>query len=124
MDQMSPDSTETRTLLTQACAGDRHAVEHLFTRHAADLHQFVSLRLGTELRARIDPSDVVQEAQLDAFRRLPDYLKRRPMPFRTWLRRTAYERILMTRRHHLGARRRALGREIALPDRSSHLLAK
>jgi hypothetical protein len=38
------------------------------------------------LRPRVDPSDVVQEAQLDAFRRLADYLQRRPVPFRLWLR--------------------------------------
>jgi RNA polymerase sigma-70 factor (ECF subfamily) len=46
------------------------------------------------------------------------------MPFRTWLQRTAYERIIMARRRHLEAGRRSLNREIALPDRSSHVLAK
>jgi RNA polymerase sigma-70 factor (ECF subfamily) len=119
-----PDSTETRRLLGQARAGDRAAFEQLFARHRAELRRFVALRLGGRLRARVDPSDVVQETQLDAFRRLPDFLEREPMPFHLWIRRTAYERLLMLRRQHVHAQRRAAGREVALPDRSSLLLAQ
>ena len=48
----------------------------------------------------------------------------RPMPFRLWLRKTAYERLLMIQRHHVDAQRRAVGREVALPDRSSLLVAR
>jgi RNA polymerase sigma-70 factor (ECF subfamily) len=46
------------------------------------------------------------------------------MPFRLWLRKTAYERLLMLRRQHRGAARRAVGREAQLPDRSSLVLAQ
>jgi RNA polymerase sigma-70 factor (ECF subfamily) len=59
---------------------------------------------------------------MEAHRRLDDYLARRPMPFRLWLRKTAYERLRMLRRRHLGAGRRAVGRE-ALPEASSAGLA-
>jgi RNA polymerase sigma factor (sigma-70 family) len=45
------------------------------------------------------------------------------MPFRTWLWKTAYERLLKTRRHH-GRARRDTGREVPWPDRSSLLLAR
>jgi RNA polymerase sigma-70 factor (ECF subfamily) len=76
------------------------------------------------MRGRVDASDVVQEAQLEAFRRLPDFLERRPMPFHVWLRKTAYERLLMARRQHVAAGQRALGREVPLPDRSSLLFAE
>jgi RNA polymerase sigma-70 factor (ECF subfamily) len=124
MDELPPDSAETCNLLEQARAGDRQAVDRLFARHQAGLRQFVELRLDPRIRARVDPSDVVQEAQLEALRRLEDYLQRRPMPFRVWLRKTAYERLLMARRQHLGAARRAVGREVPLPDRSSLLLAR
>src|SRR5262249_29296707 len=73
---------------------------------------------------RVDPSDIVQEAQLEAFRRLADYLERRPMSFRLWLRKTAQERLLMAERQHLEAARRSVGREVPLPDHSSLLLAR
>ena len=124
-----PDSAQTRTLLEQAGAGDERACERLLERHRASLREFVELRLDPRLRARLDASDVVQEAQLEALRKFPDYLRRRPMPFRLWLRKTAYERLLMLRREHVDAERRAVGREARLPDRSSlalaeHLLAK
>jgi RNA polymerase sigma-70 factor (ECF subfamily) len=119
MPQVSPDSSETTRLLEQIRDGDRDAFEKLFARHRPYLRQVVSLRLDPKLRARVDASDVVQETHLEAVRRLPDYLERRPMPFRLWLRKTAHERLLMIERHHVDAQRRAVGREVALPDRSS-----
>jgi RNA polymerase sigma-70 factor (ECF subfamily) len=119
MPEVTPDSAETQRLLRRIHAGDRQAFEKLFARHRPYLRQVVDLRLDPKVRARVDPSDVVQETHLEAFRRLPDYLERRPMPFRLWLRKTAYERLLMLQRHHLQAQRRAVDREVALPDRSS-----
>jgi RNA polymerase sigma-70 factor (ECF subfamily) len=53
-----------------------------------------------------------------------DYLDRRPMPFRLWLRKTAQERLLVARRQHLRAGRRAVTREVPLPEHSSLLLAR
>jgi RNA polymerase sigma-70 factor (ECF subfamily) len=76
------------------------------------------------MRARLDPSDIVQEAQLEAYRRLPEYLKRRPMPFRLWLRQTAHQRLVMLRRFHLGTGKRDAGREVPLPEGSSLALAR
>ena len=46
------------------------------------------------------------------------------MPFHVWVRRTAYEQLLALRRQHVEADKRAVGREVALPDRSSLLLAQ
>jgi RNA polymerase sigma-70 factor (ECF subfamily) len=80
--------------------------------------------MDRRLRARVDPSDVVQEAQLEAFRRLPDFLERRPMSFRLWLRKTAQERLIKLRRLHLGAARRDARREAPSPDASALFLAR
>src|SRR5205807_6083655 len=118
------DSTETQALLELVQAGDRRAFEQLFARYRPYLRQVVELRLDPKVRARVDPSDVVQETQLEAFRRLEDYLERQPMPFRLWLRKTACERLLMVQRQHIGAARRAVGREVPLPDASSFQLAQ
>jgi RNA polymerase sigma-70 factor (ECF subfamily) len=114
------ETDETRDLLRRAGAGDPRAFVALFARHRAALHRAVARRLGGVLRARIDPSDVVQDVQIDALNRLSEYLGRRPMPFRHWLFRTAIERVSKLRRHALAARRDA-GRErpLSLFDSSS-----
>jgi RNA polymerase sigma-70 factor (ECF subfamily) len=111
-------------LLDLAQSGDRQAFSALFARHRSKLRRFVALRLDARLRSRVDPSDVVQETQLEAYRRLDDFLQRKPMPFHVWIRRTTYERLVDLRRQHVEAARRATGREVPLPDRSSLLLAR
>jgi RNA polymerase sigma-70 factor (ECF subfamily) len=124
MDEVTPDAAETERLLRQAQAGDGRAYEQLFGRYRAYLRQVIALRLDPKLRPRVDPSDVVQEAELEAFRRLADYLQRRPMPFRVWLRKTACEKLLKLREHHVGTAQRSVEREVPLPERSSLLLAR
>lgn len=124
MIDVRPDSTETRDLLERAGSGDRQVFDELFARHRRYLRQLVELRLDPKLRSRLDPSDIVQEAHLEAVRRLPDFLDARPMPFRLWLRQIAYDRTLKARRHHLGTARRSVGREMPLPERSSLMLVK
>jgi RNA polymerase sigma-70 factor (ECF subfamily) len=88
----------------------------------------VRVRMDRRLAARIDPSDVVQEALADADRKLNDYLRRRPLPFYPWLRRLALERLVRLHRRHVRARRRSVVREepgpLALPDESAGELAR
>lgn len=122
MPDFEPDSSATRRLLSDVAAGDDSAFENLFSRNRRWLYRFVELRFDRRLRARVDPDDVVQETQLEAFRRLNDYLRRRPMPFRLWLQKTAYERLSKARRRHVRAARRSIMREMPLPDRSSRIL--
>jgi RNA polymerase sigma-70 factor (ECF subfamily) len=124
MAEIRPDSEETHELLRQARAGDRQAFERLFSRYRDYLRQVVQLRLNPRLRPRVDPSDVVQETQLEAFRRLADYLEREPMPFRLWLRKTAQERLGMLQRYHQGSARRTVDREASLPESSALQLAE
>src|SRR5262245_49237714 len=124
MDQVKPNSGDTERLLQEAQAGDARAFEDLFARHRAYLCRVVALRLDPRLRSRLDPSDVVQEAQLDAFRRLGDFLQRRPMAFRLWLRKTTQERMQMLQRYHGGAAQRSVDREQRLPDGSAFALVQ
>ena len=124
MEDVIPDSAETQDLLRQIRAGDKAAFERLFAEHRPQLRRFVDMRLDPKLRARVDASDVVQETQMEVLGRLADYLERQPMPFRLWLRKTAYERLLKIRRRHVEAAQRSLEREVPLPDRSSFALAQ
>jgi RNA polymerase sigma-70 factor, ECF subfamily len=99
------ETAQTRDLLLRVQGGDLRAFNELFTQHRAALHRAVVRRLGRSLRGCLDPSDVVQDVQLEAMRRMADYLARRPMRFRPWLLRTAMERLLKVRRYFTAARR-------------------
>jgi RNA polymerase sigma-70 factor (ECF subfamily) len=124
MNQVKPNSDDTEKLLQEAQAGDEQAFEDLFARHRAYLTQVIAMRLDPRLRTRVDPSDVVQEAQLVAFRRFGDFVQRRPMAFRLWLRKTACERLLMLKRFHQKAAQRSVDREVGLPDGSAFALVQ
>ena len=123
-----PDRSETTRLIEQAVRGDQRALGELLGRHRERLRRMVALRLDWRLRGRVAPSDVLQEACLDAARRLPEYRKNPTMPFFLWLRFLAAQRLLDEHRKHLGAAARDAGREIslyrgALPETSSAALA-
>ena len=124
MPEVEPDSAQTCRLLERVGRGDQAALEQLLVRHRPDLQAFVGWHFDPRLRARLDPSDVVHDAQLEVLRRMDDFLRRRPMPFRLWARRTAYERLLNLRRHHRQRGRRSVDREVPWPERSSLLLAR
>ena len=88
------------------------------------LRRVVELRMDPELRQRVDPSDVVQETQLLASQRIDDFLARRPISFRLWLRGTALEQLISLRRRHVVAEKRSVRREAILNNQSSMLLAR
>jgi RNA polymerase sigma-70 factor (ECF subfamily) len=118
---------DTDQLLDQAGQGDDEARQQLLVRHRRRLQRMVAAHLDRRLAARVDPSDVVQEALADAARKLDRYLRDRPLPFYAWLRRLAWERLVKLHRRHLKARSRRIDREepgvLALPDESAVELA-
>jgi RNA polymerase sigma-70 factor (ECF subfamily) len=82
------------------------------------------LRMDPRLHARLDPSDIVQETQMVAYRRFEDFLKRRPMPFQLWLRKTAHQQVCVAHRTHIDRRRRSVLREKAGLSRPSRVIAR
>lgn len=123
----TPQKNDTDALIERASEGDPSARQLLLARHRERLRLMVALRMDARLAARVDPSDIVQEALGDATRRLNEFLRDRPLPFYLWLRRLAWERLVHAQRHHIGARRRSVNREEAytptLSDDSSMALA-
>jgi len=88
----------------------------------------VALRMDQRLHGRIDASDVVQEAYLEAWTRLAEYLRGPNMPFFLWLRLLTAQRLVTLHRKHLGVRMRDPSLEISLyqeglPGTSSAALA-
>ena len=117
------DSETTRDLLERIQSGDSLAAEVLFASHRDFLRHVLEIRMDRQMLSRVDVSDVIQETHLQAVRRLDDFLHRKPMPFRLWLRKMAIECLLQERRKHVETKRRSVSRELPLPDRSSVLLA-
>jgi RNA polymerase sigma-70 factor (ECF subfamily) len=88
----------------------------------------VELRLDPRIGARLDASDVIQDAFLDVDRDLDAYLADPKLPALLWLRLHVGRRLATLHRKHLGTRMRDAGQEIALfqgalPQASSAALA-
>jgi RNA polymerase sigma-70 factor (ECF subfamily) len=122
-----PYGPETDELVERAARGEDAARHQLLARHRDRLKRMVAVHLDRRLAARVDPSDIVQEALLDAHRELSDYLRSRPLPLYPWLRQLAWERLLKWHRAHIRVQKRSVGREesrdLALPEESAMLLA-
>lgn len=124
---MSAPSDDDRDsdLLRRAAAGDGECWGALLGRHRDRLRRMVALRLDHRLQGRLDPSDVVQEAYLEAFERLDDYVRQPDYPFFLWLRFLTGQKLITLHRHHFGVHMRDVSREVPLatPDATSAALA-
>src|ERR1700749_2668231 len=101
MDCVSPTS-DLPEILRRASTGDLGPWGDLLQRLRGRLKRMVVLRLDPRLQGRVDPSDVIQEAYLDATKRLHDYAAdTEPMPFYLWLRFLVAQMILEHHRRHL-----------------------
>jgi RNA polymerase sigma-70 factor (ECF subfamily) len=123
-----PDSEDLAELLNRAAAGDTAAVAELFSRYRKRLKRMVRLRLSRHVQSRVDESDILQEALLEAAKRMPEYLKDQPLPFFLWLRHLTGEKLIDAHRRHLGAKMRDAAQEVslhrgAMPAASSASLA-
>jgi RNA polymerase sigma-70 factor (ECF subfamily) len=125
---MRGNSSETNRLLERAAQGDRRVLETLLGQHRERLRRMIAVRLDPRLRQRIDPSDVIQDAYLEASTRLESYLNAPTMPFFLWLRFLTGQKVVTLHRHHLGVRMRDAGQEEAIhpgtgPEASSVALS-
>jgi RNA polymerase sigma-70 factor, ECF subfamily len=107
-----PDADE--AVLRRVRAGEQHALGEFFGAHRERLRRMVQLRLDRRLQGRIDPSDVIQEAVVDAARRLAEYTVDPAMPPFLWLRFLTAQRLVTLHRIHLGVKARDAGREVSL----------
>src|SRR3954452_4794147 len=97
---------ETTDPIEQLRGGDRKALAELFDTHRDRLRRMVELRIDARLRARLDASDVLQEAFLDVARDLDAYLDDPKLPPLLWLRLHVGRRLTTLHRQHLGTKMR------------------
>ena len=109
------------TSSNNAAAGDSAAIGELFSRYRERLRTMVRLRLDRRLQGRVDASDVLQEAFIEASRRLPDFSLQNVserMPFFLWLRFITGQRLLIVHRRHLGTKMRDAKEEVSIYRRA------
>jgi RNA polymerase sigma-70 factor (ECF subfamily) len=119
---MNRPEDATEQLIQRAQAGDDSAAQELLMMYRERLRRMIAVRIDPRISARIDPSDVVQEALIDASRKLPNYLEEQPISFYPWLRRIAWERLVHLHTRHIEVQKRSIKQEarrsMQLPDLS------
>jgi RNA polymerase sigma-70 factor, ECF subfamily len=120
----SPSSSPDSALAARAA----EELTDLFDCYRSRLRLMVHLRLDRRLQARVDGSDVLQEAFLEAAQRYEGYKTKPTMPPFLWLRFLVGQRLTMMLRRHLGVQARTAAREVslfhgALPQANSESLA-
>jgi RNA polymerase sigma-70 factor (ECF subfamily) len=94
-------------------AHDASALGELLVAKRLPLLAFIERQLGSALRRKVEPEDVLQEASAEAVRALPgtDLADRDPFG---WLCQIAERKIIDLHRRHFGAQKRDAGREVSL----------
>jgi RNA polymerase sigma-70 factor (ECF subfamily) len=111
---MADDPGNVSDLARRAAGGAEPAYRELFCCSRDRLKRMAHLRLSRRLQGRVDDSDVLQEAYLDACRQLPEYARAPGRPFFLWLRHLTGLKLTEVHRRHLGTQLRDADREVTL----------
>ena len=98
--------------------GRETALADLFSQYRGKLERMVEYRLDRRLCGRVDAADVLQEAYLEASRRINDYLADPTVSFFVWVTQITRQSLLMVHRRHLGQKRDA-GQDVPLHGREN-----
>lgn len=104
--------------LDQLRSKGEEAVAELFGRYRDKLLRMVESRLDNRVVGKVDCEDVLQDAFMEAARRVQDYLDRPSVPFFIWLRQITRQILIDTHRRYLGREMRDVNREARLRQRS------
>lgn len=94
-----------------------------FSLHRERLWRAVQVRLDVRLLGRVDPDDVLQEAYLDAEKRLSHFAEEMNCSAFVWLRLIVGQTLINVHRRHLGAKKRDATRERSASQRLKHGLS-
>ena len=84
---------ESTTLLREARQGSREALGELYSRYGARLLAFIRMRIGGDLRARVESRDILQAALMKSFQRLAQFEGGDGATLMGWLMRIAENEI-------------------------------
>src|SRR5271165_3619100 len=103
---MDRTPTDLTNLIHRLRVGDRRALAVLFDRYRDRLRRMVELRIDPRLRARLDASDVLQEAYLELAGDLDAYRADPQLQPLLWMRLHVGRRLTTLHRRHLGTHMR------------------
>ena len=124
---MNKPHPPTADLLRRARAGDDDARGRLLESYRSYLVLLARVQLGRDLRGKVDPSDLVQEAFLEAHRDFQQFQGQTESQLLAWLRRVLATGLADQVRHYRGTARRDLRLERQLAaalEQSSHALER
>ena len=109
---------KTQELVTRAKGGNKPALEQLCRVYGERIRRIIRLRMGKELRSRLESMDMVQDVLMCAFRDLEEFNYTSEGDFLRWLGQIAENRI-RDNLDKLHADKRDIRKEIPLQDDAS-----
>ncbi len=101
-------------LISRLRGGDDKALAELFSFYQNRFLRMIDFRLDPQLRSRIDPSDILQDAYIDATKDVQKFLARGDSTVGIWLRLIVLQRLQMVVRYHLLTEKRDARKEVAI----------
>ena len=117
---MNSGETDELSLIARLSEGDHQVLGELFERFRPRLRRMVELRLDSRLSGRVDVDDVLQEAFVDASKRIEHFTSDASRSFYVWLRLIVEQTLADLHRRHLGAQMRSVAREIKFTRPAGH----
>ena len=112
---MTEEKLPEREVIVAALQEDREeALAKYFFAVEGRLKRIVNFRLDYRLGGRVSESDVIQETYVRAAKRIDSFLQKDDMPFFVWLRLEVSQKLHEIHRHHFGAEKRDVRKEIKL----------
>ena len=115
---MASSSVQTKThaeqLIEAARAGSEQALGQLLQLYNNYLSLLARTQIDPKLRARVSPSDVVQETHLEAHRDFPQFTGQCEREFLGWLRQIMVHNLARLIERHVLAGKRDIRREVSL----------
>lgn len=108
---------QTRRLVARAKSGDKEAENKLYEIYSERILRIVRLKMGSELRSKMQSMDLVQESLLCSFQDLGNFTYRNEGDFLRWLSKIVIHKICDNLRK-LHTRGRDIKKEVPLNDSS------
>src|SRR5262245_6290221 len=113
---MTDDTPPPSDLLEQARQGHRDALGRLLEAQRAGLRRLAERQLKGRIAARVDASDLTQQAFLEAYRSFPQFAGRDVRELLAWLQGILDHKVAGAIRDHALLQKRNVGREQSMDD--------